>query len=138
MMPPEVIDNVAGALIAKQVLREIVRRSVKTSLDEHYFAVVMHKGVSEELRHLSFGDLAKLLSCPTSRIHAHIAEHMISGSARGGCKICKGASKELKSLIVEEKDKNHGGQGPFSLFIALSLISSSRHGPNQRIETLRS
>ena len=138
MMPPEVIDSVAGALIAKQVLREIVRRSVRTSLDEHYFAVVMHKGVSEELRHLSFSDIGKLLSCPTSRIHAHIAEHMISGSATGGCKICKGASRELKTLIVEEKKKNHGSQGPFSLFIALSLISSSRGRPNHRIETLGS
>jgi hypothetical protein len=126
MMPPEVMDSVAGALIAKQVLREIVRKAVKTTLDEHYFAVVMHKGVSEELRHLSFNDLAKLLSCPTSRVHTHIAEHMIAGSANGTCKICRGASKELKTLIVEEKNKNHGSEGPFSLFIAVSAISSSR------------
>jgi hypothetical protein len=125
MMPPEVIDSVAGALIAKQVLREIVRKSVRTPDDEHYFAVVMHKGVSEALRHLSFNDLAKLLSCPNSRVHTHIAEHMISGSARGGCGICRGASKELKALIVEEKDKDHG-RGPFSLFIALPAASSAR------------
>ena len=123
------MDGVAGALIAKQVLREIVRRAVKTQDDEHYFAVVMHEGVSEELPHFSFNDLAKLLSCPTTRVHAYIAEHMVSGSARGGCKICKAASRELKTLIVEEKKKNHGSQGPFSLFIAVSAITASRRRP---------
>jgi hypothetical protein len=49
MMPPEVMDSVAGALIAKQVLREIIGKSVITPLDEHYFAVMMHKGVSDDL-----------------------------------------------------------------------------------------
>jgi hypothetical protein len=51
---------------------------------------------------------------------------MISGSARGGCKFCNGASKELKTLIVEEKNKNHASDGPFSVFITLSALSSFR------------
>lgn len=126
MMPPEVMDSVAGTLITRQVLREIVRRTVRTPLDEHYFAVVTHKGVSGEIQGLTFKDLAKILSCPTSKVHALIAEHMINGSARGGCKICNGASKELKALIVEEKNKNHGSKGPLSLFIALSAVTASK------------
>jgi hypothetical protein len=126
MMPPEVMDSVAGTLITKQVLREIVRRTVRTPLDEHYFAVVMHKGVSGELQRLGFKDLAKILSCPTSRVHGHIAEHMVNGSARGGCKTCNGASKELKALVVEEKNKNHGSKGPLSLFIALSMVTAAK------------
>jgi len=126
MMPPEVMDSVAGTLITKQVLREIVRRSVRTPSDEHYFAVVVHKGVSDELQHLTFKDLAKILGCSTSRIHTHIAEHMLDGSARGGCKVCNGASKELKALIVDEKKKNHGSRGPLSLFIALSAVTAEK------------
>jgi hypothetical protein len=126
MMPPEVVNGVTGALIARQVLREIVSKSVKTALDEHYFAVLMHKGVSGDLRRSSFSDLAKLLSRPTSTVHHYIAEHMVNGSARGGCKMCNGASKELKRLITEEKDKDHGSEDPFSLFITLASISSAR------------
>jgi hypothetical protein len=131
MMPPEVVNSVAGALITRQVLREIVRKTVKTPSDEHYFAVMMHKGVSDELRHLSFYDLGKLLSCPTATVHHYIADHMINGSARGGCKICNGASKELKLLIVEEKDKDHGIEAPFSLFITLASISSEKRRSNR-------
>ena len=126
MMPPEVVNSVTGALIARQVLREIVSKSVRTTSDEHYFAVMMHKGVSGDLRHLSFNDLAKLLSRPTPTVHHYIAEHMISGSARGGCKVCNAASKELKRLIVDEKDKDHGSEEPFSLWIAVSSASSAR------------
>lgn len=126
MMPPEVVNSVTGALIARQVLREIVNKAVKTSFDQHYFTVMMHKGVSGELRHMSFTDLARMLSCPTPTVHHYIAEHMVSGSARGGCKFCKGASKELKRLIVEEKEKDHGVEDPFSLWITVASISSAR------------
>jgi hypothetical protein len=126
MMPPDVVNSVAGALITRQVLRQIVLKSVKTPLDEHYFAVMVHKGLADDLERLRFNDLAKLLSCPTPKVHHLIAEHMINGSARGGCILCKGASKELKTLIVEEKDKDHGIEVPFSLFVTLSAISSSR------------
>ena len=126
MMPPEAINSAAGALIARQVLREIVSKTVKTPADEHYFAVMMHKGVSGELRHMSFTDLGKMLSRPTPTVHHYIAEHMVSGSARGGCKVCKGASKELKALIVEEKDKDHGVEDPFSLWITVASISSAK------------
>jgi len=126
MMPPEVVDSVTGALIARQVLREIVNKAVKTPLDEHYFAVMMHKGVSGDLKRMSFNDLAKMLSRPLPTVHHYIAEHMVSGSARGGCKLCNGASKELKRLIVEEKDKDHGSEEPFSLWITVASISSSK------------
>ena len=115
MMPPEAINSAAGALIARQVLREIVNKTVKTPADEHYFVVMMHEGISGELRRMSFTDLSKILSRPMPAIHHYIAEHMVNGSARGGCKVCKGASKELKALIVEEKDKDHGIEDPFSL-----------------------
>jgi hypothetical protein len=128
MMPPEVVGSVAGALIAKQVLREIVRSSVKTPADEHYFAVMMHQGVSDDLHHLSFIDLAKLLSCPTTQVHRFIAEHMLSGSARGGCKVCNDASKKLKRLIVKEGKKEHRGEEPFSLWILMSAAASKRNG----------
>jgi len=131
MMPPEVVNSVTGALIARQVLREIVSKSVRTPLDEHYFAVMMHKGISGDLRRMSFNDLAKLLSRPTPMVHHYIAEHMVRGSARGGCKLCRGASKELKQLIVEEKDKDHGSEEPFSLFVTLASISSSRRRSGQ-------
>jgi hypothetical protein len=132
MMPPEVVDSVAGALIAKQVLREIVRNSVKTPLDEHYFAVMMHKGISGDLKRLSFGDLAKLLTCQTTTVHHMIAEHIVNGGVRGGCKFCNGASRELKALIVEEKSKNRSEE-PFSLFIAVSAIASSRRRLDNRM-----
>jgi hypothetical protein len=104
-MPPDAVNSAAGALIARQVLREIVSKSVMTPFDEHYFAVMMHKGVSGDLQHTSFNDLAKLLSRPTPMVHHYIAEHMVSGSARGGCKFCNKASQELKKLIVEEKTR---------------------------------
>ena len=126
MMPPEVMDSVAGTLITKQVLREIVRRSVRTPSDEHYFAVVVHKGVSDELQHLTFKDLAKILGCSTSRIHTHIAEHMLDGSARGGCKVCNKASKDLRKLIVEEKDRDHASEEPFSLWVTVASISREK------------
>jgi hypothetical protein len=126
MMPPEVVNSVTGALIARQVLREIVNKAVGTPADEHYFAVMMHKGGSGDLRPMSFGDLAKMLSRPTATVHHYIAEHMVSGSARGGCKVCNGASKELKKLIVEEKDKDHGSEEPFSLWITVASISSAK------------
>ena len=126
MMPPEAVNSVTGALIAKQVLREIVNNAVKTHNDEHYFAVMMHKGGSGDLRPMSFSDLAKMLSRPTSAVHHYVAEHMVSGSARGGCKVCNGASKELKKLIVEEKDKDHASEEPFSLWITVASISSAK------------
>ena len=129
MMPPEVVDGVAGALIAKQVLREIVRKSVKTPSDEHYFVVKMHKGISDNLKRVSFFDIARFLSCPTAKVHHLLAEHMVYGSARGGCKICNAASKELKQLIVEEKDKDHGANDPLSLFILLSAPYKKRRLP---------
>jgi hypothetical protein len=125
MMPPEVMDNIASTLIAKHVLGEIVRRSVRTSFDEHYLVVVMHKGISEELPHLSFNALAKLLSCPTERVRAHLADHMVAGSARGGCKICKGASEELQMQIVEEKNKNHKGESFSSIVITMASVRSA-------------
>ena len=121
MMSAEVMENVAGTLIAKHVLGEIVRKSVRTPSDEHYLVVVMHKGVSADLQHMSFRDLAEILSCPPGNVHAHIAEHMVAGSARGGCKICKGASRELKRLILEEKEKSKSGSP--SPFITLGSVS---------------
>jgi hypothetical protein len=126
MMPPEVVNSVAGALIARQVLREIVNKAVRTQSDEHYFSVMMHKGISSDLRPMNFTDLAKMLSRTTSEVQHHMADHMIRGSARGGCRICNGASRELKKLIVEEKDKDHGSEAPFSLFVTLASISSDR------------
>jgi len=126
MMPPDVVNSVTGALIARQVLREIVNKSVKTPYDEHYFAVMMHKGVSGDLQHMSFLSLAKMLSRSTETVHHYVADHMIYGSARGGCKVCNGASKELKTLIVEEKGKDHGSEEPFSLWITVASISSAR------------
>jgi hypothetical protein len=127
MMPPDVMDSVAGALIAKQVLREIVAKTVKTPKDEHYFAVMMHHGVSESLMRLNFLELSKLLSRPTSTIHHYIAEHMVYGSSRGGCRVCNSASKQLKELIVEEKGNvRRRAEQPFSLFILMSSASSYR------------
>lgn len=126
MMPPDAVNSAAGALITRQVLSEIVRKAVKTPLDEHYFAVMVHKGFADDLQRMNFIDLAKLLSCSTAEVHHLIALHIVCGSARGGCKLCKGASKELKTLIVEEKGKNHGIDAPFSLFLTLSAASSSR------------
>jgi len=75
---------------------------------------------------MRFSDLAKMLSRPTSTVHHYLAEHMVNGSARGGCKVCNGASRELKSLIVEEKDKDHGSEAPFSLFVALASMAQSK------------
>jgi hypothetical protein len=126
MMPPEAVSSAAGALITRQVLSEIVRKSVRTPLDEHYFAVMVHKGFADDLGHMTLNDIAKLLSCPSSTVRHLIAEHIVNGSARGGCKFCKDASKELKTLIVEEEGKDHGVEAPFSLFVTLSAISSSK------------
>jgi len=130
MMPPEVINSAAGALITRHVLREIVRDAVATPIDRHYFAVMVHKGISADLQRMSFNDLAKLLSCQTETVHHYLADHMIYGGARGGCKVCNGASKQLKRLIVEEKRKDHGIEAPFSLFITMASIASERR-PNQ-------
>ncbi|HVC27189.1 MAG TPA: hypothetical protein VND40_03420 [Nitrososphaerales archaeon] len=126
MMPPDVVNSVTGALIARQVLREIVNKAVRTPFDEHYFAVMMHKGGSGDLRHMSFNELAKMLSASTQSVHHYVADHMINGGARGGCKYCNGASQELKRLIVEEKDKDHGSEEPFSLWITVASISSAK------------
>jgi hypothetical protein len=125
MMPPDVVEGVAGALIAKQVLREIVRSHVKSAADEHYFVVMMHKGVSRGVQNLTFEDISKLLARPKSSIHRMIADHIVNGSARGGCGVCNGASSELRTLVVEEKIKAHS-QGPFSLFMLLSSYSPGR------------
>lgn len=127
MMPPEAVDSAAGALIARQVLQEIVRKAVKTPLDEHYFVVMMHKGVPDDLHHLTFSDIAKLLACPTSAVHHIIADHIVSGSARGGCKMCNGASKELKTLIVEEKSRRDD-----QLSVFMTLASASPAGRSGR------
>jgi hypothetical protein len=126
MMPPETVKSQTGALIARQVLREIVDKSVKTEFDEHYFAVMMHRGISGDMQHMSFNALGMMLSRPTPTIHHFIAEHMINGSARGGCEVCNGASKELKNLIFEEKEKDHGSEEPFSLWIAVASIAQAR------------
>ena len=103
-----------------------------TPLDEHYFAVMMHKGISGDLKRLSFGDLATLLTCQTTTVHHMIAEHIVSGGARGGCKFCNGASRELKALIVEERSKNRSEE-PFSLFIAVSAIASQKRRLDNRM-----
>ena len=126
MMPPEVMEGVAGELIAKQVLREIVRSAVKTPFDGHYFAVMVHKGVSTDLHGLTFGDISKVLCAPRSTVHGYIAEHMIYGSARGGCKLCEAASDDLKKLIVEEKRRRPGTRDPLSVFITMASVSSRR------------
>jgi hypothetical protein len=125
MMPPEVMDNVASMLIAKHVFGEIVRSSVRTPSDEHYLVVMMHKGISEDLRHQSFNAIAKLLSCPAATVRAHIAEHMVIGSARGGCKTCLGASDELKRLIVDEKNKSHSDESLSSMVITMASVSAA-------------
>jgi hypothetical protein len=126
-MPPAAVmgSDDAGARIAKQAMEEIVRKSVMTPLDEHYLVVVLHKGISEELRHLRFSDIARLLSSPTTKVHAYIAEHMVGGSAPGGCKSCNGASRELKRLIFEESKKNHGDDS-FSIFATSRSRSVAR------------
>jgi hypothetical protein len=126
MMPPETVKSQTGALIARQVLREIVHNSVKTEFDEHYFAVMMHKGISGDMQHMSFNALAMLLSRPTPMVHHFIADHMVNGSARGGCKVCNGASQELKNLIFEEKDKDHGSEEPFALWVAMASVAQAR------------
>ena len=126
MMSPDVVDSVARALIAKQVLREIVRESVKTPLDEHYFAVTMHKGVSDNLQRLSFKDISKLLSCSNARVHQLVAEHTARGRARGGCKLCNGASEELKGLLVQEAGRRHGSREPLSLLVLLESSAGRR------------
>jgi hypothetical protein len=126
MMPPETVKSQTGALIARQVLREIVDTSVKTASDEHYFTVMMHKGISADMQHMSFNALAMMLRRPTPTIHHFIAEHMISGSARGGCEVCNEASKELKDVIFEEKKKDHGSEEPFSLWIAVASIAQAK------------
>jgi hypothetical protein len=126
MMPPETVKSQTGALIARQVLREIVAKSVKTEFDEHYFAVMMHKGISGDMQHMSFNAVAKILSRPTPSVHHFIAEHIVNGSARGGCTICNRASKELKNLIVEETDKDHGSEEPFSLWITVASMAQAR------------
>jgi hypothetical protein len=126
MMPPEAVNSVTGALIARQVLREIVNNAVKTSSDEHYFAVMMHKGGSGDMKAMSLGEIAKMLSRPNSTVHRFIAEHIVGGSARGGCKVCNGASKELKELILEEKDRDHASEEPFSLWITVASISREK------------
>ena len=126
MMPPQAAKSASGALIARQVLREIVHNSVKTTSDEHYFAVMMHKGISGDMQHMSFNALAMLLSRSTPTVHHFIADHMVNGSARGGCKACNGASKELKNLFVEEKDKDHGSEEPFSLWIAMASLAQAK------------
>jgi hypothetical protein len=125
MMPPETAKSATGALVARQVLREIVDKSVKTAFDEHYFAVMMHKGISGDMQHMSFSALAKILSRPTPTVHHFIAEHMVSGSAVGGCKVCNRASKELKKLIVEETDKDHGSEESFSLWVTLASMAQA-------------
>jgi hypothetical protein len=125
MMPPEAVKSQTGALIARQVLREIVDKSVKTEFDEHYFAVMMHKGISGDMQHMSFSAVAKMLSRPTPTVHHFIAEHMVNGSARGGCRVCNRASKELKNLIVEETDKDHGSEESFSLWITVASMAQA-------------
>ena len=126
MMPPGAVKSQTGALIARQVLREIVDKSVKTEFDEHYFAVMMHKGISGDMRHMSFNALAMLLSRSTPTVHHFIADHMVNGSARGGCEVCNGASKELKNLFIEETDKEHGSEEPFSLWIAMASMAQAK------------
>jgi hypothetical protein len=137
MMPPEVMRSVAGALIAKAVLREIVRRAVKTPSDEHYFAVMMHKGISEDLHHISFGDLAKLMDCPTTTVHRYIAEHMLGGSARGGCVFCNGASRGLKALIIDEKKRDRKTRDPYSVFVTLDRVTATRRRAGQSAQGRR-
>src|SRR5207253_909851 len=117
--------------------REIVRRAVKTPLDEHYFTVVMHRGISEDLHHISFGDLAKLLDCPRSTIHRYVAEHMWSGSARGGCVFCNGASKGLKALIIDERRRDKKTRDPYSVFIALDAVTAPRRRAGQSAQGRR-
>lgn len=129
MMTPEVMDSVAGALITRQILQEIVRHSVKTEFDRHY-VVTMHKGVSQDLPRMSFTNLAKLLSCPKSAIHADIAEHMINGSKMGGCKVCHRASEGLKMQIVAEEDGRGGHERLVGLITVDSLKLSGRLTPN--------
>ncbi|MDG6914465.1 MAG: hypothetical protein JRN23_01030 [Nitrososphaerota archaeon] len=128
MMPPEVVSNVAGALIARHALREIVKSAVNGPLDEHYFAVTLHKGVSDSLNHMSSADIAKILSCPTGTVHHFLADHMIYGSARGGCRVCNGASEELKQLIVEEKGKDRRSTDSLSLHVLLQASPKRRYG----------
>jgi hypothetical protein len=137
MMPPEVMRSVAGALIAKAVLREIVRRAVKTPNDQHYFAVMMHRGISEDLHHISFGDLAKLMDCPKTTVHRYIAEHMLGGSARGGCVFCNGASRGLKALIVDERKRDGKTRDPYSVFVALDAVTAPRRRAGQSAQGRR-
>jgi hypothetical protein len=108
MMPPDVMERIAGTLLTKHLLGEIVRSTVKTPFDQHYFTVVLHKGVSNELPHMLIRDVAKILGCPTSTVHRHIAEHAVYGSARGGCRLCMQASKELKAQIMTHELKGRG------------------------------
>ncbi len=137
MMPPEVMRSVAGALTAKAVLREIVRRAVKTPLDEHYFAVMMHRGISEDLHHLSFAEVGKLLDCPKTTVYRYITEHMLEGSARGGCKFCNGASRGLKALVIDEKRRDRRTRDPYSVFIALDSVLAPRRRAGQAAQVRR-
>ena len=124
MTPPEEVDKVANALIAKAVLREIVRRVVKTPLDAHYFAVVLHKGVSHDLRSLGYADIAALLSLPAQTVQGYLSEHAKAEKAASGCRFCNGASRQLKALIKEEKKRKKGAD-PFSVFAPMATAPPS-------------
>lgn len=125
MMSPEVVNSVAGALITKQVFREIARRSVRTPLDEHCFAAFAHQGLSRRLQPLGLGDIAKLLSCSPGRVQDLLAEHALHARARGACRVCRGASKELRGLLLKEKKTNRGIEEPLSVF---ALLQASQRG----------
>jgi len=119
VMPPEEIDRVANALVAKAVLREMVRRLVSTPQDAHYFAVVLHRGLSDELRSLGYPDIAHLLACPTSDVQRFASEHARSERAKGRCAVCAKASRQLKNLMAEER-KRRSGDEPFSTFASMA------------------
>lgn len=126
MMTPEVMSRVARELLAKQILGEVAKSAVKGPLDEHYFAVVAHKGVSDSLTGLSLADIAKLLSCQTETVRQNITDHAVYGRARRGCKVCNGASDELKDLIADEKDKDYSSGDSLSISVLLQASSGRR------------
>lgn len=124
MMTPEDMSRVARELIAKQVLGGVAKSAVKGPLDEHYFAVVAHKGVSNGLTGLSLADIAKLLSCQTEAVRQYITDHTVYGRARRGCKACNGASDELKDLIADENDKDYSSGDSLSISVLLQASSA--------------
>jgi hypothetical protein len=123
MMPPDVMTSIAESLIVKHVIGELVRNSVKTESDQHYLTIVLHKGISSQVRSTTLRNIAKLLSCPTSVANHHIAEHFVSRNSGGQCTVCQQASTELRGRIQTMETTDEGKDSPSMLSVILTFDS---------------